>query len=46
MQIDNILILADNDLANIEENVIKSAKIITKDRRYFTSIDPLKFNNA
>lgn len=44
MQSDNILILADNDFANIEENTIKSAKIMTKDKKHFTSIQPLKFN--
>lgn len=44
MQSDNILILANNDFANIEENIIKSAKIMVKSRKHFTSIQPLKFN--
>lgn len=31
MKIDNILILANNNFANIEEKLIKNAKIIIKD---------------
>ena len=46
MQIDDILILADNNFASTKEEAIKSAKIITKDREYLTSAHPLKFNSA
>ncbi len=31
MQINNILILADNNFANKEEEAVKNAKIMTKD---------------
>ena len=46
MQTDDILILADDDFASIEEDAIKSAKIMTKDRKYLTSAYSLKFNGA
>ena len=46
IQIDDTLILANNDFASIEEDVIRSAKIITKDRKHFTSVHPLKFNGT
>lgn len=44
MKIDNILILVDNNFASIKEKVIKLAKIMTINRKYFTSTYPLKFN--
>ena len=46
MQTDNTLILADNNFASTKEEAIKSAKIITKDREYFTPIHPLKFDDV
>ena len=46
IQINNILILADNDFASIEEDVIKSTKIMTKNREYLTYAHPLKFSGA
>lgn len=44
MQTDNILILANNNFTGIKENAIKSATIITKNRKYFTFVHLLKFN--
>lgn len=46
MQIDNILILADNDFTSTKEDTIKSAKTMTKDREHLTPTYFLKFNNA
>lgn len=46
IQIDNILILANNDFARKKEAAIKVAKIMTKDREHLTSIQPQKFNGA
>ena len=46
MQTDDILILINNDFASIEENVIKSANIMTKNRKYLTSANSLKLNSA
>ena len=46
MQTDDTLILADNNFVSTEEEEIKSAKIMTKDREYLTPAYPLKFNGA
>ena len=46
MQTDDTLILADNDFASTEEDAIRSAKIMTKDREHLTSAHSLKFNGA
>ena len=46
IQTDDSLILANNNFTCIEEEAIKSAKIMTKDRKYLTSAHPLKFNDA
>ena len=46
MQTDDTLILADNNFASTEEEAIKSAKIMTKNREYLTPAHPLKFNGA
>lgn len=46
MQTNDILILADNNFASTEEKAIKSTKIMTKDRKHFTSTHSLKFNSA
>ena len=46
MQTDDKLILADNDFASNEEEAIKKAKIMTKDREYLTFTQPIKFNRA
>lgn len=46
MQIDNILILLDNNLANTEKDAIGSAKIMRKNREHLNFIYPLKFHNA
>lgn len=46
MQTDGILILADNNFASTEEDAIRSAKLMTKNREYLTSTHPLKFNGA
>lgn len=46
MQIDNTLILVNNNFASIEEDAIKLAKILTKNRLYFTFAHFLKFNSA
>ena len=46
MQTDDILILADHDFASTEEDAIRSAKIMTKDREHLTPAHPLKFNGA
>ena len=46
MQTDDILILTDNDFASTEKDVIRLAKIMTKDREHLTPAHPLKFNGA
>lgn len=46
MKVNDILFLANNNFASIKENAIKSAKIMKKDKEYFTSANHLKFNNA
>lgn len=46
IQTDDILILADNNFASTKEKVIKSAKVMTKDREYLIPIYLLKFNRA
>lgn len=46
MQTDITLILANNEFISIEEDTIKSAKIITKDREHLTSAHRLKFNSV
>lgn len=45
IQTNDTLILADNNFASIEEEAIKSAKIITQNREYFTFAQLLKFND-
>lgn len=45
IQIDNILILANNNFASIEKKYIKYVKIITKNRKNFTFVCFLKFND-
>lgn len=46
MQTDDILILADNDFTSIKKDVIRSTKIMIKDKKLFTPIYFLKFNSA
>lgn len=46
MQTNDTLILADDVFASNEEEVIKAAKIMTKDHKYLTSAQPIKFNGA
>ena len=46
MQTDDILILANNNFACIEKDTIKSAKIMTKNRKYLISTHFIKFYNA
>lgn len=45
MQTNDILILANNNFANTKKEVIKSIKIIIKNKKHFTFIYSLKFNN-
>jgi hypothetical protein len=46
MQTDDILILADQSFAVVEEEAIHSAKIMTKARDQLTSNNSLKFNGT
>lgn len=46
MQIDNILILADNNFAKKKKIIIQTIKIITKDWEHFIFSHSLKFNGA
>lgn len=46
IQTDNTLILADNNFARKKKAAIKVVKIMTKDWRHFTFIQPLKFNEV
>jgi hypothetical protein len=46
MQIDDILILADQSFVVVEEEAIHSAKIMIKTREQLTSINFLKFNDT
>lgn len=47
IQTDNTLSLVNNDFVGIVEDAIKSVKIMTKDKEYFTtSTFLLKFNGA
>lgn len=46
MQIDDILILADNNFASTKENAIRLAKIMTKNKEHLTSAHLLKFNGV
>lgn len=46
MQINDILILADNNFTSIKKTAIQIAKIITKNKKYFILAQPLKFNRA
>ena len=46
MQTNDILILADNNFTSTEKDVIRSIKIMTKNKEHFTSIHFLKFNNT
>jgi hypothetical protein len=46
MQIDDILILADQSFAVVEEEAIHSVKIMTKTREQLTFENALKFNDT
>lgn len=46
IQTNDILILANNYFTSKKEKTIKLAKIMTKNKKYLTSIKPLKFNSA
>jgi hypothetical protein len=46
MQIDDILILADQSFAVVEKETVHSAKIMTKTREQLTSTNLLKFNDT
>lgn len=46
MQINDIIILANNNIASIKKVIIKKTKIMTKDREYLTSIQSLSFNGV
>lgn len=46
MQTDDILILVDNDFASTKEDTIRSTKIKSKERKHFTFLYYLKFNDA
>lgn len=46
IQIDDILILANNDLISVKQDKIKFAKIMIKNNKYFTSAYPLKLNGV
>ena len=46
LQIDNTLLLANNQFANAEDEVIKSAKIMTKNRECLTKTKSIKFNGT
>lgn len=46
MQIVNKLILVNNNFASIEEDVIKLAKILIKNRKYLTLTYFLNFNSV
>lgn len=46
MQTNDILILANTNFVSIEEDVIKSVKIMIKDKKYLTFAHFLKFNGA
>lgn len=46
IQVNNILIFANNHFATTEKNAIRLAKIMIKDRKHFISTHFLKFNCA
>lgn len=46
MQTNDIFILAHNDFSSIEEDTIKSAMIMIKEREHLTFAHSLKFNDA
>lgn len=46
MQINNILILVDNNFASNKEEIIKIAKLITKNCKYLIFAQLIKFNKA
>ena len=46
LQMDNTLILAEVFFANIEEDAIQSAKIMTKAREHLIITKPIKFNDT
>ena len=46
MQIDDTLILTDNNFASTKKEAIKSAMIITKNRKYLTPVHTLRFNGT
>ena len=46
MQINDTLIFTNNDFANKKKVEIKIVKIMIKDWEYFTSTQPMKFNET
>lgn len=46
MQTNDISILVDNNFTSIKEKIIKSAKIMIKDKKYFIFAYSLIFNNV
>ena len=46
LQIDDTLLLANNQFANAENEIIKFTKIITKNRECLTEIKSIKFNDT
>lgn len=46
IQTNDTLILTNNNFASTEKEIIKSTKIITKDKKYLTPVHPPKFNDA
>lgn len=46
MQINDILIVVNDVFASNKGEIIKVAKIMIKDCKYFMSVQPIKFNSA
>ena len=46
LQTDDTLLLADDTFADAEEDAIKYAKLMSKDRNHLTTNKPIKFNGA
>ena len=46
LQIDDILLLINNQFADVENEIIKSAKIMTKNRECLTKTKFIKFNGT
>lgn len=46
LQTDDTLLLADDTFADAEEDAIKYAKLMSKDRNHLTTNKPIKFNEA